>query len=98
MTFHPKAEKDLARMHKNDQRMIRDTVDRLAAGDPSLQTHALNGRLQGWYATKASRGHRIVHQPDGQGGIHVGYVGLHDYGDAINRLAALGEVFGLVVV
>lgn len=98
VTFHPKAEKDLARMHKNDQRMIRDTVDRLAAGDPSLQTHALNGRLQGWYATKASRGHRIVHQPDGQGGIHVGYVGLHDYGDAINRLAALGEVFGLVVV
>lgn len=95
MTFHPKAEKDLGKMHKNDQRMIRDTVDRLAVGDPSLQTHALDGRLKGWYSTKATRGHRIVHQPDGQGGIHVGWVGLHDYGDAITRLSAMEKVFAI---
>lgn len=96
LSLHPRVEKDLRALHPQDQRAIRDTLDRLAAGDPSLDTHALNLKLKGWYATKASRGHRIIHQSDGQGGIYVGYVGLHDYDKAINRLtSSLEQVFAL---
>ncbi len=86
MTFHPRAEKDLAGLHRDDQRRILDTIEKIRNHDPTLQTHKLTGRLSGWYSTKASRGHRVVHQPTGDGGVHVGYVGLHEYGDAINRL------------
>lgn len=43
--------------------------------------------MKGWYATKASRGHRIIHQPNEAGGVHVGYVGLHEYEKAEQRLA-----------
>lgn len=96
LSLHPRVEKDIRALHPQDQRMIRDTMDRLAAGDPTLDTHALNLKLKGWYSTKASRGHRIVHQPDGNGGIYVGYVGLHDYDKAINRLtSSLAEVFAI---
>lgn len=96
LTLHPKVEKDIRALHPQDQRAVRDTMDRLEAGDPTLDTHALNLKLKGWYATKVSRGHRIVHQPDGNGGIYVGYVGLHDYDKAINRLASsLAEVFAI---
>lgn len=96
LSLHPRVEKDIRALHPQDQRMIRDAMDRLAAGDPTLDTHPLTLKLKGWYATKASRGHRIVHQPDGNGGIYVGYVGLHDYDKAINRLtSSLAEVFAI---
>ncbi len=65
-----------------------DALDGLAAGHPTTlaQTHPLTGPMKGWYATKVSRGHRIIHQPTDGGGIHIGYVGLHEYGKAIQRL------------
>ena len=96
LSLHPRVEKDLRGLHPQDQRTIRDALDRLAAGDPTLDTHPLTLKLKGWYSTKASRGHRIIHQPDGQGGIYVGYVGLHDYDKAIDRLtSSLVEVFAV---
>lgn len=96
LSLHPRVEKDIRALHPQDQRTIRDAMDRLAAGDPTLDTHPLTLKLKGWYSTKASRGHRIIHQPDGQGGIYVGYVGLHDYDKAINRLtSSLVEVFAV---
>lgn len=79
--------KDIRALHPRDQAMIRETLDRISTGDPTLQTHALTMSLRGWYATKASRGHRIVHQPR-DGGIYVGHVGLHEYDDAIKRLTS----------
>lgn len=92
VTLHPAAERDLKKLDPQDRKRVSQTIDALGAGDPTLQTHALVGRLKGWYATKVSRGHRIVHQPR-DGGHHVGYIGLHDYGDAINRLAgAVGQL------
>lgn len=87
VTFHPRAEKDLSKLHKQDQRLIAGTIEALSRGDQNLQTHKLIGPLAGWYSTKASRGHRIIHRDSGDGGIYVGYVGLHEYGDAINRLS-----------
>lgn len=87
MTFHPRAEKDLSKLHKQDQRLIATTIEALSRGDKNLQTHKLIGPMAGWYSTKASRGHRVIHQDTADGGIYVGYVGLHEYGDAINRLS-----------
>lgn len=96
LSLHPKVEKEMSRLHPQDQQMLRDTMDRLAQGDPRLDTHALHLELQGWYSTKASRGHRIIHRPDGNGGIFVGYAGLHDYDKAINRLtSALERIFAI---
>lgn len=89
-TWHPKAEKDLKSLDRPVQRQIMTTIDGLTKADPLVlaQTHPLKGTMKGWYSTKASRGHRIVHQPNDAGGLHIGYVGLHDYGDAERRLAA----------
>lgn len=66
------------------------TIDKIVAGDQATmaQTHPLTGPLKGWNATKASRGYRIVHQTLSTGDIHVGYVGLHDYDKAIQRLTS----------
>jgi hypothetical protein len=91
VTYHPRVDKDMRGLHPQVQRKIADTIDRLAAGDPTLETHALTLKLKGWNATKVDRGHRIVHRPDGQGGIFVGYAGLHDYDKAINRLTSALE-------
>lgn len=86
VSFHPAAAKELKKLDRQTQRQAVAALDRLATGD-TTQTHALNGPLQGWYSTKASQGHRIVHRPDKEnGGHHVGYVGLHDYDRAIRRL------------
>lgn len=73
------------------QKQILGTVDDIVAGDPTTmaQSHPLTGVLKGWTATKASRGHRIVHRPNDSGGIHIGYVGLHEYEKAIQRLTLL---------
>jgi hypothetical protein len=78
-------------MHSRDKESIEDTLNDLAVGAENVQTHKLTGPLSGWYSTKASRGHRITHQPDGDGGIFVGHVGLHNYQDAINRLAGVDQ-------
>lgn len=94
--FHPQVAKDLRALDKPVQKQILGVVDSLAAGDTNLQTHALTQKLSGWYSTKASRGHRIVHRPTDDGGIHVGYIGLHDYDKAIRRLTKLNREPGPV--
>lgn len=87
--FHPAAHKDLKGLDKPVQKQILGVIDDLANDRPT-QTHALTMALKGWHSTKVSRGHRIVHRPTGQdGGIHVGYVGLHEYDRAIRRLTSL---------
>jgi mRNA-degrading endonuclease RelE of RelBE toxin-antitoxin system len=88
VTFHPAAAKELSKLDKPSQKQIGQTIDALAAGAPNLQTHDLRHPLKGWYATKASRGHRIVHKVADDGSLHVGAVSLHDYGTAERRLGA----------
>jgi 8-oxo-dGTP diphosphatase len=87
VTFHPQAAKELGKLDRPIQRQIKDVINQLANGEPT-QTHALAAGtpLAGWNSTKASRGHRIVHQNTEDNGIHIGYVGLHDYDKAIRRL------------
>lgn len=89
--FHPAAHKDLKALDKPVQKQIKGVIEGLARGDQGLQTHALTQKLSGWYSTKASRGHRVVHRPTDDGGIHVGYIGLHDYDKAIRRLTSRGS-------
>lgn len=88
LTYHPKFEKDMKSLDKPVQKQVRAALEGLARGDESVmaQTHALVGPLKGWSATKVSRGHRIVHQPNEDGGIHIGGVNLHEYDDLIRRL------------
>jgi 2'-5' RNA ligase len=69
---------------------VQATLDGLQRNDPNLQTHALAGALKGWYSTKASRGHRIVHQPTDDGGLYIGGVSLHEYPN--QRFGAHGYV------
>jgi mRNA-degrading endonuclease RelE of RelBE toxin-antitoxin system/GNAT superfamily N-acetyltransferase len=88
VTFHPAAAKELGKLDKPSQKQIGTTIDALAAGAPNLQTHDLRHPLKGWYATKASRGHRIVHKVADDGSLHIGAVSLHDYGTAERRLGA----------
>jgi hypothetical protein len=89
VTFHPGAVKDLGGLDRPVQKQIRDVIDGLSMGQvPLNQTHTLRHPLQGWSATKASRGHRIIHRPTEEGGIHVGYIGLHEYGKAERRLGS----------
>lgn len=85
--FHPQAVKDLSALDKPVQRQIHGVIEGLAAGTvPLAQTHTLTKALAGWSTTKASRGHRIVHRNTDDGGLHIGYIGLHDYGKAERRL------------
>jgi mRNA-degrading endonuclease RelE of RelBE toxin-antitoxin system len=88
VTFHPAAAKELAKFDKPAQKQIAATIDALAAGAPNLQTHDLRHPLKGWYATKASKGHRIVHRVTDDGTLHIGSVNLHDYRAAERRLSA----------
>jgi hypothetical protein len=77
------------------QKAVTAALDGLASSDPTVlaQTHPMSKGtpLQGWSATKVSRGHRIVHQPTQDGGLHIGYVGLHDYNEAIRRLTSIEQ-------
>lgn len=88
LTWHPQAAKDLKRLDGPVRKQLLGTIDSLQSGDPTTlaQTHPLTGPMKGWYATKASRGHRIIHRPGDGGGTHIGYVGLHEYDKAIQRL------------
>lgn len=95
VTYHPAVEKDLRALDKPVQQKIMSTIESLAAGAPGLQTHSLGvagGALKGWYATKADRGHRIVHQNGPENSLHIGYVGLHDYGKAQRRLLSYFKI------
>lgn len=91
VTFHPAAHKDLASLDRQDQKRVAATIDSLATDGPGAQTHPLTGPLKGWMSTKASRGHRVIHRDADDGSMHVGYVGLHEYNKAINRLAAADQ-------
>lgn len=87
VTYHPAVEKDLRALDKPVQRHIMGTIEDLAAGRLNLaQTHTLGSPLSGWSATKASRGHRIVHRNGEDNTLHIGYIGLHDYSKAQRRL------------
>lgn len=92
ITWHPKATKDLKALDRPVQRQVLQAVDSLSNGDPTTlaQTHRLNGVMKDWYSTKVSRGHRIIHQPNDSGGFHIGYVGLHEYEKAQQRLSHRG--------
>jgi len=89
-TWHSAATKDMKRLDGPVRKQMQTTIDKIIAGDPTTmaQTHPLTGVLKGWNATKGSRGHRVIHQPNAEGGIHIGYVGLHEYDKAIQRLTS----------
>ncbi|MET7363327.1 NAD(+)--rifampin ADP-ribosyltransferase [Streptomyces sp. NPDC005562] len=87
VSFHPAARKELGKLDSTAQKQVASVIDSLASNTEGLQTHALTGPLKGWKSTKASRGHRVLHRDLDDGTLHVGYVGLHDYDRAINRLA-----------
>lgn len=89
--WHPAAAKELSKLDKVSKAQVLKVVEGLRSGSDGLQTHALTEKLKGWYSTKASRGHRVVHRNGDDGGLHIGYVGLHDYDKAINRLASSDE-------
>jgi 2'-5' RNA ligase len=91
VSFHPAAKKELVRLDGDSRKRVANTINALQRGDDGLQTHALTPPLKGWSSTKASRGHRIIHRDLDDGTLHIGYVGLHEYGKAINRLASLIE-------
>ncbi|MFH8483156.1 2'-5' RNA ligase family protein [Streptomyces sp. NPDC018055] len=86
VSFHPAAQKELGKLDAQSRKRVAATVDTLAQGGEGLQTHALTGPLKGWHSTKATRGHRVLHRSLDDGTLHVGYVGLHEYSKAINRL------------
>jgi len=88
VTFHPAAAKELSKLDKPSQKQIGQTIDALASGAANLQTHDLRHPLKGWYATKASRGHRVIHKIADDGSLHIGAVSLHDYGAAERRLGS----------
>lgn len=89
--WHPAAAKELSKLDKVSKAQVLKVVEGLRSGSDGLQTHALTEKLKGWYSTKASRGHRVVHRNGDDGGLHIGYVGLHDYDKAINRLASFDD-------
>ncbi|MGW9067845.1 ADP-ribosyltransferase-containing protein [Streptomyces yangpuensis] len=89
VSFHPAAHKELSKLDGASRKRVAATIDSLAAGEEGLQTHALNGALKGWQATKATRGHRVIHRDLDDGTLHVGYVGLHEYETAQRRLAVV---------
>ncbi|MGW7100331.1 2'-5' RNA ligase family protein [Streptomyces sp. NPDC054838] len=79
----------MSKLDGASRKRVAATIDSLAAGEGGMQTHALNGVLKGWQATKATRGHRIIHRDLDDGTLHVGYVGLHEYETAERRLGAV---------
>lgn len=83
--FHPGALKELKKLDAQSRKQVNTTISDLEQGRPT-QTHQLGDKLKGWMGTKASRGHRIVHQRTDDGGHYIGYIGLHDYGVAQRRL------------
>lgn len=76
----------MSKLDAASRKRVAATVDTLAQGGEGLQTHALTGPLKGWRSTKATRGHRVLHRDLDDGTLHIGYVGLHNYDKAINRL------------
>lgn len=85
VSFHPAASKDLKKLDHQSRKQVMTAIDALAQGQPT-QTHLLRAPLKGWMGTKASRGHRIVHRRDEDGGHYIGHIGLHDYETAERRL------------
>ncbi len=83
--FHPQAAKELGKLDPPIQKRVKSVIDSMAAGEP-VQTHSLPGGLPGWYSTKAGDAYRIVHRNTDDGGLHIGYVGHHDYDKARRRL------------
>lgn len=89
VTFHPKAAKELAKLDGTIRKRAKGVVDALSQrGGEGVQTHALANSLAGYYSSKINHDHRIVHQPTDEGGIHIIYVGLHDYDQAARRVGA----------
>lgn len=78
VTWHPKAAKEFKALHPQDRKQILDRIEQLRVSDPVAlnQSHPLYGDMKGWTSTKASRGHRVVHQ-DRDGTMHIVYAGLH---------------------
>jgi 2'-5' RNA ligase/mRNA-degrading endonuclease RelE of RelBE toxin-antitoxin system len=93
VSFHPSAKKELLKLDGDSRKRVASTINALQRGDEGLQTHALTQPLKGWNSTKASRGHRVIHRDLDDGTLHIGYVGLHDYDKAINRLSGLTDFF-----
>lgn len=93
ISFHPAAKKELIKLDGDSRKRVGATINALQRGDDGLQTHGLTGPLKGWNSTKVSRGHRVLHRDMDDGTLHIGYVGLHEYERAINRLSSLTEFF-----
>ncbi|WP_428957834.1 NAD(+)--rifampin ADP-ribosyltransferase [Streptomyces sp. cg35] len=93
VSFHPAAKKELTKLDGDSRNRVASTINALQRGDENLQTHALKYPLKGWNSTKATRGHRVIHRDLDDGTLHIGYVGLHDYDRAINRLTSLTAFF-----
>jgi len=93
VSFHPAAKKELLKLDGASRKRVAATINALQRGDEGLQTHALTQPLKGWSSTKASRGHRVIHRDLDDGTLHIGYIGLHEYDKAINRLSSLTDFF-----
>lgn len=83
--FHPAAAKELGKLDGQIQRRVKSTIDTMATGGQA-QTHSLSDGLPGWYSTKVNQAYRIIHRNTDDGGLHIGYVGHHDYDKARRRL------------
>jgi mRNA-degrading endonuclease RelE of RelBE toxin-antitoxin system len=83
--FHPAAAKELGKLDGQIQRRVKSTIDTMATGG-QVQTHSLSDGLPGWYSTKVNQAYRIIHRNTDDGGLHIGYVGHHDYDKARRRL------------
>jgi hypothetical protein len=92
-TYHPRVVKDMRGLDGPALKSVTNTLRAMQNGEP-VQTHRMTpgSPLDGWFATKASRGHRIVHRPGDDGSTLLGHIGLHNYDEAIRRLAASDEV------
>ena len=93
-TMHSKVGKEMKSIPNPHRRHIAEGIEGLLNDDPvyANKTHALGTYLKGWNSTHVGRGYVIVHQPiKGTDGIHFGYVGLHDYSEAIRRLTVLTD-------
>ena len=91
-TMHRLVGKEMKQIPNPHRKHCAEGIEGLLHDDPvyANKTHALGTHLKGWNSTHVGRGYVIVHQPiKGTEGIHIGYVGLHDYSEAIRRLTSL---------
>lgn len=91
-SVHTKVAKDVKAMDPQVRKKVRQGITNVLEGEQLTvsHTHGLHGAMKGWNSSEVNgaHGYRVIHQPNKTGGIHIGYTGLHEYGDAQQRLAS----------